>query len=1068
MRAVLLATTAILITSTPAAAQVVISAKRTTPISTSSANAGNPDAISISSTGSIELLAGTAVTVDSNHGVSNAGKIIVSNAAAGTGIQVNAGTSGDIVNSGEITIDEAYTPTDIDNDGDLDGPFATGSGRAAIRTLGAHTGKITHTGTILVEGNDSAGIILGGPLTGAFTHDGKTTVIGTNAVGVKADAITGNVRLAGTITVTGQNATGARFAGDVTGAMVVQGTITASGYRYTTPPADTSKLDADDLLQGGSALVIEGNVSGGVILAIPPKDNSPTNNDEDADGIEDSKEGSALVRSFGAAPAMVVGASDHAITLGAIAGSGTGFGLQIDGSVLGDGLYTGVSATGLQIGGRGGAVTIAGGMGNSGTIAARSIGNNATALLLGSGANLAELRNSGIVSATGGATSGNQAVGVQIDAGASVTTLRNSGSIKAVAGGTAASATAVWDKAGTLSLIENSGSIGASGAAADSTRNVAINLSANTAGATIRQLAVAAGVAAPSITGDVITGNGNDLIDLADGTLAGTVTLGGGNDRLTLSGDAAQTGKVLFGAGDDAMTMSGTSTFSGTLDFAGGGADSLTLNGTAGFAGTLLNSSGLALAVNGGKVEITAPTALASFSLGSGGTLVATLDKRAGQGTSLNVAGTASFANGAVIQLKLADVASAEGRYNLITAGTLTGASGIVTRTDLIPFMYKAAVASGTPANQLAIDVTRRTVTELGLNSSQSGAYNAIYAMLANDADIAGVFLTITKADDFHSTLNQLLPDHAGGMFRAISLGSRTMARQLRDPAGQIVLDGNIRVAFDTGTWGASKAEDAISSYDAAGVGAGARAELETGLGVVGLGINWLWNQNKSGIADSKMESTTFELGAYWRGDWNGFSAYLRGSIGTVGFQNFREFNGKTASKTVTRVAAADWRGTLTTASAGLSYELGGGALFVRPFASADYVRLSENGYTEAGGTGMNLTVDKRVSSETFAEGGLAAGIDFLGSGPSDTNWLRVEAEGGWGGHLAGKLGATTARFGSAAPFTLEAEQARSGWFARLRALGGGDMLQMGGEFTAENRGSRTSFGLRGTVRLAL
>ena len=43
--------------------------------------------------------------------------------------------------------------------------------------------------------------------------------------------------------------------------------LTASGYRYTTAPADPSKLDADDLLQGGPALSIEGDVTGGIILS---------------------------------------------------------------------------------------------------------------------------------------------------------------------------------------------------------------------------------------------------------------------------------------------------------------------------------------------------------------------------------------------------------------------------------------------------------------------------------------------------------------------------------------------------------------------------------------------------------------------------------------------------------------------------------------------------------------------------------------------------------------------------------------------------------------------------------
>ena len=132
--------------------------------------------MSIASAGSVELNTGTAVTMDSNHAVTVEGKIIVTNAAGGAGIVANAGTSGDIVvtSTGSITVDETYTPTDIDNDGDLDGPFAVGANRFGIRTLGAHTGKVTQNGTITVEGNDSAGIWLGGPLTGALPTSAST------------------------------------------------------------------------------------------------------------------------------------------------------------------------------------------------------------------------------------------------------------------------------------------------------------------------------------------------------------------------------------------------------------------------------------------------------------------------------------------------------------------------------------------------------------------------------------------------------------------------------------------------------------------------------------------------------------------------------------------------------------------------------------------------------------------------------------------------------------------------------------------------------------------------------
>ena len=91
----------------------------------------------------------------------------------------------------------------------------------------------------------------------------------------------------------------------------------------------------------GSALVIEGNVAGGIVLAVPPKDNNPNNADEDGDGIEDAKEGSAQVVTYGAAPAMVIGATNRDIAIGAVAGTATQYGLQIDGSILGSGSRTG-------------------------------------------------------------------------------------------------------------------------------------------------------------------------------------------------------------------------------------------------------------------------------------------------------------------------------------------------------------------------------------------------------------------------------------------------------------------------------------------------------------------------------------------------------------------------------------------------------------------------------------------------------------------------------------------------------------------------------------------------------
>src|SRR5690606_6797302 len=310
MHRYLLTSTALLARAVPAAAED-ISTAITQPVKTSTIKNGAADSITITSSGSVKPSGGTAVTMDSDHAVTNQGTIGISNASGAIGILAAAGTSGNIVNSGTITVDESYTPTDADNDGDLDGPFAQGSNRFGIRTGGTHSGNVVNSGTITVEGNDPRAIRLVGALTGNLIQDGMTKVVGDRSVGVRADAITGNVRQAGEVSAQGEDAIGARFAGDVTGAMVIQGKISSTGYRNTTAPSSTDKLDADDLLQGGPVVLIEGNVTGGIHLAVAPKDSDADDKDEDDDGIEDAKEGNAALTSYGAAPALAVGATDR-------------------------------------------------------------------------------------------------------------------------------------------------------------------------------------------------------------------------------------------------------------------------------------------------------------------------------------------------------------------------------------------------------------------------------------------------------------------------------------------------------------------------------------------------------------------------------------------------------------------------------------------------------------------------------------------------------------------------------------------------------------------------------------
>jgi hypothetical protein len=845
-----------------------------------------------------------------------------------------------------------------------------------------------------------------------------------------------------------------RSSGDINGALVLQGKIAATGYRYTTPPTDRSKLDADDLLQGGPAVSIEGDVSGGVILAVPPKDQNTTDKDEDDDGIEDSLEGSAVIASYGAAPALRIGHASNAIAIGPVAASGTNFGLIIDGGVLGDGIYTGVDGNAVQIGGMGGTVSIANGIGISGTVQARSLDRAATAVRLGSGATTPELRNSGKILAGSGATATSSATAISIDAGASLPVLRNSGEINASVGGADGTAVAIVDHSGTLGLIENSGAIVAQGASATSNRNVAIDLAANSSGATVRQTVVAAGFTAPSIIGDIRFGGGSDLLDVADGKQVGNVSFGLGNNRYNLSGDAVAQGNLSFGGGADTVALSGTSSLTGNIDF-GGGADMLTIAGTSAFSGQLSNSAGLSVAVAGGSFNVVTAATNSSLNVTAGGTIGVLLDKTPGASSSLTVSGTASFDTGSKLRLSVANVVQAEGAFTVLSAGSLVGGANLTSATDRLPFLYKGTV--GVNGNQIDVTVARKSASELVLNASESAAYSAIYAALGKDAAIGSSFLGIREGDVFRSTLQQMLPEHAGGSFEAVTAGDRAIARMLADPSSPYKEQGKVRYWIDQVAWGSSKSIGSTAGFKVGGWGVNGGAEVRTPIGGIGASVSYLWGDDKDRATPNGVDAQQYGIAAHWRLQKGGFQAVARAGWTHIGYDGTRSFASDASGTLVQRTMESEWNGRLLSASGHVSQQLWAGSFYARPGLTIEYYKLREGAHTETGGgEALDLTIASRTSDELALNGLLTLGMEF-GPERADDGYFAVELEGGRRQILSGALGKTVARFGDGTPFTLVPEERQDGWLGRLRALVGSPSFRLSGEVGAEEREERVA-----------
>ena len=142
------------------------------------------------------------------------------------------------------------------------------------------------------------------------------------------------------------------------------------------------------------------------------------------------------------------------------------------------------------------------------------------------------------------------------------------------------------------------------------------------------------------------------------------------------------------------------------------------------------------------------------------------------------------------------------------------------------------------------------------------------------------------------------------------------------------------------------------------------------------------------------------------------------------------------------------------------------GRLSLRPSASLDYYRLSEDGYTESGGgKAFDLFVDDRTSDELAANATVALGSD-LAQGSEEQARVRVELEGGRRQIVGGKLGQTVAHFEGGEDFALDPEARTDGWLGRVRLMGGIAGFMLGGEFSAEEQQGRAAIAMRASLRL--
>ncbi|MBC2667442.1 autotransporter domain-containing protein [Novosphingobium flavum] len=1041
-----LAPLALALAASPAQAATTVSTATTTPLLT--ASAGD---VTVASAGTITVSSGTAVTVNSANAVTinSGGTLAVGSADNATGIAVSPGVASTVGNDGTITVLETYSATDTNSNGIAAVPIALATGRAGILIGAGASGSVENSGTITIDGLNSYGINLAGTYTGNLTNTGTIYVKGDNSVGIATQAVTGAIDIGGGVTVVGQGAQAVTIGGDVNGSFQISGAVSQASS-YTTDASATQTLSRSALGVGAAAVEIGGNVTGGIKVYAYC---SPTTVGGVASCTStgtDTTSGS--IAGVGNGAALLIGGATNTTIGATTSNDGNSYSLVVDGAISANSVYSRSDAYGVVIGGQGGNVTLTNGIGVTGSISATTADSAATALLINAGSTVTSLTNSGTISAT-------------------------------ISSPGVGESYAIRDLSGTLTSIVNHGAITVNGTSEDTT--AAIDLSHNTSGVTVTQSLTAyeqaeqaaeqaaAGYSASSaidyakITGDILTGSGNDTIAINTGLVTGSAYTGAGDDTIQIGNDAEWNGDLHLGTGTGTITVSGTAQYTGGL-YLEDQPVSLALSGTAtALLSATSGTSQLGVTVGSGAtfgaskvVNLTVGT----LNVASGGTFKAYIDGSTGT-SSLVSATSATFASGSKISASISSLESAAGTYHVLSAATLSGSPTFDSASTELPVLFSGSVSN--TGNDLYLTITRKTAADLGLTRAQGAAYDAIYNAAVADTALGTSLLEVTDVAGLQAQMDGLLPDHAGAVFDFVTRSSRLTTRHLTD-------DSSLYDFSDVGAWlepvmfGAAKAATGTMGWSSHGFGLSGGLERKTGIGYIGFSGSWVSGTIHDGSTDD-IKANNYELAGFWRLSKGPFYAFAKVAADRISLSSVRTFTGAISSTAFTYTADGKWAGWAVSGTAGASYKLQmPGNFSLKPMATFDAYRLSEHGYNEAGTAAMILGVAGRTSSVTTATTTLTAAWS-AGRATRDDRPLTIEVEAGRRSVLSGNLGTTTASFLTTGDqFSITPDAIKGGWVGEARVLLGGFDYTWQLSAGAEQTQGKTDYTARASLSIAL
>jgi hypothetical protein len=950
--------------------------------------------INLSSTGTITVGKGSAVKINSDNSVNNAGSITINDAPStndpkttdpSAGILAIGGYKGTITNSGSITnTDSVPLAGETAGQGAYAHIFVltNGENRYGIEVAGysRFTGSIDNTAgsSITIMGNDSAGIAIlpgeGKPadadgLHGAINSQGTINITGNNSSGILVNApVIGRITVANSIVALGKGATGVLINSRVGGEIDIDSALSVTGFynggATTLRPINFDGLSEGNFQIGGSALSVNASAKHGILV--------------DTNG---------QLLTYGTAAALQIAPTTGTIQVDPTVG-GT-FGVQINGQVAGNGIYDGETASGIQIGGNAGAVIITKGIDVVNSVTATSYAADANAISVGKNAKMEEIVNSGTISAT-------------VNFGFGVN----------VAKGGAARAIVVYG--GAVNEITNTGVISATTA---SGRAYALDLRGDTVFATVNQDAAGAGAKASSITGDIAFSDNGAALNVASGNIAGDISYGANaKNKLSISGGAVVDGAVTQAAGGR-----------------------------------------LALSVTNGKLASasTADLHLSTLKIGSKGEIDFAVNPANTQSGTLDVSGQAQILKGAKIGLTLDTQLTSPETFTVVQAnGGLIGSSASI---GSLPYFYFANIDQNDAAGTISIKVRDRTFGETGVLGSAS-AYNAVFAANYADTGIRGAFNAAGSQPAFKQLYQQMLPSYSGGLFEILQQGTDAIAHaEATNPLVESGVHGG-GWAQQVGFGAEQGTRSTPGYHGGGlGFAFGWETPISN-ISSWGVTVSYLRaavDDFNTGPNDQEV-GTTYGVGAYWRENDGAFKTEASINAGVAEMNSTRNFSGTDLSGTmVTRSASAAWSGGVAQAHLGVSYEqpLGDG-YYVRPLVQGDYFVLSSEKYSERnGGPGFNLNVASNTSSQGSVTGGVAVGTRW---GDKFFTW-KPEAMVGYK-QVFGGPGDVSAAFSGGSAFSLSPASQKGGPIANLGLHGGNKYSDIGLEAGGEDRGPYKAF----------